>query len=144
MIYDKHHPNCYGLLRRPHRLLISGSRTYQDQVQFETFLNEHIKKLGVSMNDIVFISGGASKGADAFIEAMCKDNEHMHVIVYPADWDKHKKSAGYIRNNEMVAISSQMVVWWDGVSKGTKHVIDAAKDASIRFRVYLVNGRPNL
>jgi hypothetical protein len=44
-----------------------------------------------------------------------------------ADWDTYGKSAGYRRNADMAKYSDAVVCFWDGVSKGTKHMIDLAR-----------------
>jgi hypothetical protein len=139
MIYDNRHQNTYALLRRPHRILISGSRGYTDFDQFNETLNSVIKKLAVNISEIVFISGDAKGGADAFIEKVCKGDPDKHVIVYPANWDEDGKSAGFIRNYKMVKISSHLVAWWDGNSPGTKHAIEQAREKSLRINVFLIN-----
>jgi hypothetical protein len=49
---------------------------------------------------------------------------NFNIERYPAEWDKYGKSAGYIRNREMAMNSDTAVCFWDGKSKGTKHMID--------------------
>ena len=50
----------------------------------------------------------------------------------PAQWDLHGKSAGYVRNNEMLVYAKEadysvLVAFWDGKSKGTKDMIDISR-----------------
>ena len=70
------------------------------------------------------ISGGA-KGADSLGERFAEQHS-LHLTVCKADWNKHGKSAGYIRNSEMADIGDVLLAFWDGKSKGTKHMIDLA------------------
>ena len=56
---------------------------------------------------------------------------------FPADWEKHGKSAGYIRNKEMAEFSDVIIAFWDGKSKGTKHMIDISVD--MNKKVYVIN-----
>jgi len=48
------------------------------------------------------VSGGCPKGGDRFAEIIAKDfnltKENGKLIIYPAEWDKHGKSAGFKRN----------------------------------------------
>ena len=72
----------------------------------------------------VIISGGA-RGVDTW----AKEYALAHNIKYeeyPAEWDKHGKSAGYIRNKLIIENANVVLAFWDGKSKGTKHSIDLA------------------
>jgi len=53
----------------------------------------------------------------------------MEVIEILPDWDLHGKSAGMIRNAEIVKQADEVVAFWDGSSKGTKNTIDRAEAA---------------
>jgi len=72
--------------------------------------------------DITIISGGAL-GVDSWAEHIAKEFG-FQTRTYPADWDKHGKAAGYLRNEEMVKAADIVIAFWDGKSKGTKHSID--------------------
>lgn len=52
-----------------------------------------------------------------------------------ADWNKYGKSAGFIRNKEMLTLTDGIVCFWDGKSKGTKHMIDIAAHSHKRLIV---------
>ena len=54
---------------------------------------------------------------------------------FPADWDKHGKSAGYKRNLEMAENADALIAFWDGESRGTKHMIDIAKEKNLLTRI---------
>lgn len=69
------------------------------------------------------ISGGAS-GADAFGEAWAK-SRFIPVRRYPADWNRHGKAAGPIRNREMAAVADILIVFPGG--RGTQDMIRAAE-----------------
>ena len=78
------------------KALICGGRDYKPTE--EHYLR--IMKLLVINNIEEIVSGGA-KGADAFGEAIAK----LHggeATVLKADWNKHGKSAGPIRNRLML------------------------------------------
>ena len=45
----------------------------------------------------------------------------------PANWDNYGKRAGFIRNSEMAEYADACIVFWNGSSKGAKHMIDVAK-----------------
>lgn len=119
----------------PVRIIVAGSRGWDDY----RLLNDVISTV-VSMLDqpVLFISGKAKSGADDLIIRWCEENEIL-CMECPADWDKHGKSAGYVRNAEMAEIGNRLIVFWDGVSKGTKHMIDIAKAKNIPTQIILID-----
>lgn len=101
--------------------LVVGSRTFQDYDLLKSKLNHLLQNQG---NEVVIVSGGA-KGADSLAERYAKEKD-LPLKIFPAEWGKYGKSAGYIRNEEMHKyISKQnkrgVVAFWDGMSKGTTH-----------------------
>lgn len=63
-------------------------------------------------------------------------------IVMNANWEKHGKSAGYKRNQEMANVSTHLIAFWDGKSRGTKHMIDIAKRDGLKSHFVGFNGKP--
>lgn len=129
------------------KIIIAGTRTFDD---FSTLVNivNHIitiklYKKGYKASNIEIVSGTA-KGADtlgiSFAEAYGHNVKH-----FPAEWDKFGKSAGYIRNKQMAEYVSYrkgygaLIAFWDGKSKGTKHMIDLAKEYGLDTFVYFYN-----
>lgn len=77
---------------------------------------------------------GMAKGADALGKRYAE--EHSKVIhKFPADWDTHGKSAGYIRNKQMAEFSDALLAFWNKESKGTKHMIDLANKNNLKVKV---------
>ena len=110
--FKKHHI-------KPFRLIIAGSRSIDN---FEFIRRSYIVS-GYKASEI--ISGGA-KGVDKLGEQLAEEKK-IPIKVFEADWDKHGKSAGYIRNQEMAEYADALLCIWDGTSKGTKHMIDIMK-----------------
>lgn len=48
---------------------------------------------------------------------------NIPVLRGPANWAKHRKAAGFIRNQEMAREADALVAVWDGQSRGTAHMI---------------------
>jgi len=103
------------------KLAIVGSRTFRDY----KLLCESVAKMPEPIEEI--ISGGAS-GADSLAERYAKEH-NIPMKVFPAEWDKYGKSAGYRRNKDIINRADYVIAFWDGMSKGTKHSIDLAKSA---------------
>lgn len=112
------------------RYAIVGSRTCTSK----KFVFPILDKV-LSSGDII-ISGGA-RGADSLAEEYAKQKEFT-VVVYKAMWDLYGKSAGYKRNMQIIDDSDEVIAFWDGVSKGTKHSINLAKVAKKPVHVYWI------
>lgn len=116
----------------PFRVIIAGSRDFSDY----NLLREKCDRIlsdQKSNHQIVIVSGTA-RGADRLGEQYAKERGY-EVRQYPADWDAHGKSAGFIRNREMAKNADALIAFWDGQSKGTKLMIDLAKDHGLAVRV---------
>jgi hypothetical protein len=100
------------------RIAIVGSRDFPSQWVVERFVYELPRSWTV-------VSGGA-RGVDKWAE-VCALHHRRDVVVYEADWAKHGKAAGFIRNNTIVRDCDVVVAFWDGSSKGTRHSIQLAK-----------------
>lgn len=110
------------------KLIIAGSRegfTYEDVLNaFDNLIDSPITEI---------VSGGA-RGVDRFGEQLAK-TKGIPLVVKPADWNKHGKSAGYIRNKEMAEYADALLALWDGESKGTKHMIDLALKNNLEVHI---------
>lgn len=81
------------------------------------------------------IVSGCAAGPDSDAIEWAEMNE-VPVDRFPADWDSYGKSAGFIRNAEMATIGDILLAFWDGKSKGTKHMIDCMSRK--RKQVYVI------
>jgi hypothetical protein len=88
----------------------------------------------LSMN-LIIIQGEAS-GADSWAKAWAK-SVGIEVESYPADWKTHGKSAGFIRNSQMLKEGKpDLVVAFPG-GNGTKMMCDIAEKAGVKVRRYM-------
>lgn len=104
------------------KLLIAGSRDFTDLDYALRIINELINDKEIIEEDLEIISGMA-RGADTVAVQIAKDND-LKLHEYPANWNQYGKSAGYRRNVDMGNACDIAVIFWDGQSKGTKHMID--------------------
>lgn len=83
----------------------------------------------------VVIQGGAP-GADAIADRIAIERGHERVE-FRADWDKHGRAAGPIRNQAMIEIGHPTLVFafWDGSSKGTLDMIKRSVKAGLIVRI---------
>ena len=121
------------------RIIIAGSRNCPED---SAILKDKINKmlLHIDCYDAEIVSG-TCKGADILGENYAKDN-NLPIKQFPADWDKHGKKAGYIRNKEMAEYATHLIALWDGESKGTKMMIDLAKRNGLKVRVIEIGKQP--
>jgi len=105
------------------RVAIIGSRGFKDYTTVIKAMKEFENIHGVVES---VVSGGA-KGADALAERYAKDNR-LPITVYPAEWERYGKKAGYIRNKLIVNDCDFVVAFWDGESTGTKSSLDYARE----------------
>jgi len=102
------------------RLIVAGSRYYNDYERFSKRMFEFVKKFGDK--SIIFISGKARTGADDMIIRWCIEHR-LPWAEFPADWDIGK-SAGYVRNMKMNKVATDLITFWDSKSRGTWNMID--------------------
>lgn len=112
------------------KIIIAGSRDFNDY----TLVKSTINIISAKVDNIEIVSGGA-RGADSLGEKYAY--EHcLNLKIFPADWSLGKK-AGYLRNKQMAEYADALIAFWDGQSKGTKHMIDLAKQMNLKIKVVL-------
>ena len=114
------------------RLIVAGSRYLDDYALVSDTLDHLLQEF--DPEDIECILCGKAKGADTFGE-WYGTHHGIPITYYPADWDKYGKSAGYRRNADMAKNATHLVAFWDGESKGTKHMIDLAHKHGLEVTV---------
>lgn len=97
------------------KLLVAGSRNI-DNINLELYIPKETT---------LIISGGAAR-VDTLAEEYADKHRISKLILRP-HYDLYRRNAPLKRNDAMVDICDQVLVFWDGVSKGTKHTIDYAK-----------------
>lgn len=102
------------------KIIIAGSRTVTDPG-----LVSYAMRVSGAEGVVTCVLSGGAKGVDMLGE-MWANVRMIPVERHPANWDAHGKKAGYMRNVEMAETAGGLVAIWDGVSKGTKHMIDIA------------------
>lgn len=114
------------------RVIIAGSRGFDN---FPLMRQKMDYFLSQTREEIVIVCGGA-RGADSLGEAYAKERGY-EIAMYPAEWDKYGKSAGYRRNQEMAENADALVAFWDQKSPGTRHMIDLAERKGLKVRLVL-------
>jgi hypothetical protein len=111
------------------KIAIVGSRYFQALDLVADYIRTWFKP-----GDIL-VSGGAF-GVDAAAELIA-NNCSIESIIFRPNWYKYGKSAGAMRNRQIVETADRIVAFWDGTSKGTKITIDMAKKSGKPCEVIL-------
>ena len=115
------------------KILFCGARDYKRGDVVRRVMLLLLKKY----KDYVVIHGDA-KGADRLAGFYGKEFD-LEVQVFPANWEKHGKSAGPIRNRQMLDQNPDMVVAFHPFirnSKGTKDCVMEARRRGIEVRIF--------
>jgi len=112
------------------KVIIAGGRNFDDFNKLCQVCDEFLK----DQNNIEIVSG-AYKGADALGETYAAERNHP-IKQFPADWRRYGKSAGLKRNAEMANYANMLIAFWDGKSKGTKNMIELARLAGLKVKVF--------
>lgn len=119
------------------RIIVAGSRDFNDYQLLSDTLMQYLNSIEYNPTQIKFVSG-AARGADTLGEQFAYTYGY-EVKRFPADWDNLGKRAGYVRNAIMAEYASEktgvLFAFWDGKSKGTKHMIDLAKKHNLEVHV---------
>lgn len=124
---------CYNALKVNMKLIIAGSRNFLDYDYLVKVLNE--SNLINSVEEVVC---GMARGADLLGKRFAEEH-NIPVKEFPADWNKYGKRAGYIRNQQMAEYGTDVLVFWDGISRGTKHMTDISRKMGLPVSVINYN-----
>ena len=109
------------------KIIIAGGRDFDNYLH----LLEAVVKSGFDITEVV--SGGAP-GADTLGELFARDMD-LSMKRFPADWNRHGRAAGPIRNGEMALYADALIAMWDGVSTGTANMIKQATERGLKVHV---------
>lgn len=103
------------------KVLVCGGRDYADYTHVKKVLDRLHKKTPISL-----IINGQYRGADAMSSLWAAERK-VDCHEYPADWIKHGRAAGPIRNQQMLDEGKpDLVIAFPG-GDGTNDMIKKAK-----------------
>jgi hypothetical protein len=130
------------------RVLVCGSRTWDEGLGVIESLLDGLLDRVPNGESLVVIEGGA-RGADARAARWVQEDEWIFDIEhlqYRADWDRHGKAAGVIRNRRMLNEGKPDVVFAFTdkplkESRGTLNMVTRAEQAGVPvYHVQVLNG----
>jgi len=113
---------------RKKNVIVAGSRGFKDY----DLLKKQLEYFFSSMTPTIVC--GEARGADALGRKYAEENK-LHILSYPANWEKDGRAAGYLRNEKMAKVADCLVAFWDGKSSGTKHMIETMKKLGKPVRI---------
>lgn len=116
------------------RVLVCGSRAYEDRDKINHVLDAYHARLGPYM---LVIIGGAT-GADELARQWAVSRKVDHMVLY-AKWELEHRGAGAIRNRRMARQKPKLVLAFHqdiDNSRGTADMIGVAKKLDIKFKVF--------
>jgi len=123
------------------KIIIAGGRDFNDFEKLNkeciTIIKEQLKPKTRSEIEIV---SGTANGADKLGEQFAEKYK-IKVKQFAANWNLYGKSAGYKRNEQMAVYAKEdkgvLIAFWDGKSRGTKHMIELAEKHELEVFVVL-------
>lgn len=109
------------------RVIIAGSRDVTDYA----LLVQCVEASGFRISRV--LCGGA-RGVDQLGYQYASYNG-LELMFHLADWDKHGKAAGPIRNQEMADNADALIAIRKDMSRGTTDMINRAKARGLRVYV---------
>jgi hypothetical protein len=110
------------------RVLVCGGRDFSSEKDRE-LLFDFLDQLKVTFGEILVISGGA-RGADTLAVEWAMSREQDYEV-YLADWKKHGRGGGHIRNQRMLDEGRpDLVVAFPG-GRGTADMTSRANAAGV-------------
>lgn len=108
------------------KIAIIGSRNI--------FIDDLGKYLPENVTEIV--SGGA-KGVDKCARKYA-ENHNIKITEFLPEYSKYGKAAPLKRNIQIIEYADEVLAFWNGKSKGTKHVIDSCEKLGKKVTVIIV------
>jgi len=96
---------------------VIGSRSFDDYNRLKRILD---------LYPITTIVSGGALGADKLGERYA-DEKGIKKEIFEPQWDLFGKSAGFLRNSDIIENSDMVFAFWDSISSGTKDSIQKAK-----------------
>lgn len=128
------------------KIIIAGSRSFNNYALLQCTLRSFL--INYNYFTVQIVCGGAP-GADSLGERWAKEH-NVSIRYFFAEWsnlnppckikinrrgERYNALAGFNRNHKMGLYADALVAFWDGVSSGTKDMINCANNRNLQVRV---------
>lgn len=110
------------------KVCVTGSQNFTDY----NLMAEVLDAILANRHPNITIISGKARGADRLGEIYAKSKGYS-VLQFPAEWEKYGRNAGFKRNALMVSHADVCVIFWDGKSKVTQHMISLCEKQNVPF-----------
>ena len=113
------------------KVIIAGSRSIEDFASIKYAVDKSAFK-------ITEVVSGCARGVDKLGERWAKEHG-IPIKPFPAKWTDNgylDRGAGFKRNEQMAKYADALIAIWDGNSKGTKNMINWAKQHNLKLFIY--------
>lgn len=109
------------------KVIIAGGRDYKER-------SDHIREVKRLLSEwgATEVVSGLAKGADA-LGVRIGMQLGLPIAKFPANWNRHGKGAGHIRNRQMAEYADALIALPG--SRGTENMIDQAKANGLKIAV---------
>lgn len=127
------HEEQSTMVDRRFRVLVAGSRTWPNPQAVRTALCAvHL----IHAQSLTVVHGAGPHGVDAIADRWCRQYG-IAVEKFPADWPRHGRAAGLVRNVAMIATRPDLcLAFIHHHSLGATHCARTAHDAGIPTTVH--------
>jgi hypothetical protein len=111
------------------KVIIAGCRNWEAS---RRRVGEVVEESGFTITEVV---SGSATGIDHSGEEWAR-YEKIPITYFPADWEKHGRAAGPIRNRQMAKYADAAIIFWDGKSRGTLSMIREMRLEAKPYKVF--------
>ena len=113
------------------KVIVAGGRDFKDYYLLKETLDNFQQEYG----NITEVVSGTALGVDKLGEKYANEN-NIPIKRFVPDWEGLGKKAGHVRNRQMGSYTKEhngmLVAFWDKQSRGTKGMIDYAKNIGLK------------
>lgn len=88
--------------------------------------------------DVTEIISGGAKGVDSCVRAYAREHG-IRLTEFLPDYRRYGRGAPLRRNLSIIQHADLVLAFWDGQSRGTKHVIDNARRMGVEVRMIQID-----
>ena len=108
---------------------VAGSRGIVNYVAVSNILRDHILAPDI-------VRTGGAKGVDRIAELWAKQQQIKLEETLEPDYKRYRGGAPFVRNTEGVEWADRVLIVWDGISPGSKHVIEECVRLQKEYYLY--------
>lgn len=113
-------------------IIVCGSRTFTNYSTLCAALDDFLQQFP---NEQICIVSGCARGADA-LAIQYAEERNLQLLRFPANWKRYGRSAGMVRNGQMLNVADACFAFHDGESRGTAQMLRISRAKGIPTEVY--------